>query len=141
VSLEEPVSIVETPLPAGRMTHGITRRGGQLLRPMGAWSGAVHDYLRHLEAAGFSGAPAFLATEGEREVLAYIEGDVPADPLWQPGRGHRLPAYARSEAALVAAAELIRRLHEAALDYRPSDTQFRFDPRAPRAERSSRTVI
>jgi len=125
--------MVETPLPAGRMTQGITRRGGQLLRPMGSWSNAVHDYLRHLEAAGFSGAPAFVATEGEREVLAYIDGDVPADPQWQPGHGHRLPAYARSEAALVTAAELIRRLHEAALGYRPSNTRFRFDPRAPQA--------
>ncbi|GLW29368.1 hypothetical protein [Actinoplanes regularis] len=51
--------VVEAPLPAGRMTAGITRRGGQLLRPMGAWSGAVQDYLRYLAAAGFSGAPGF----------------------------------------------------------------------------------
>ncbi|MCU7724984.1 phosphotransferase [Actinoplanes sp. KI2] len=133
MSFEEPVGVVETPLPAGRMTPGITRRGGQLLRPMGPWSGAVHDYLRHLETAGFSGAPAFLGTEGEREVLAYLDGDVPADPQWQPGRGHRLPAYARTETALVAAGELTRRLHEAARGFRPADTRFRFDPRAPRA--------
>lgn len=124
---------METPLPAGRMTQGITRRGGQLLRPMGTWSGAVHDYLRHLEAAGFAGAPRFLATEAEREVLTFIDGKVPADPQWQPGHEHRLPAYARSEAALVNAAELIRQLHEAARGYRPADTRFRFDPRAPRA--------
>ncbi|MFG1609675.1 phosphotransferase [Actinoplanes sp. NPDC049265] len=127
------MSLDETPLPAGRMTQGITRRGGQLLRPMGTWSGAVHEFLRHLEAAGFSGAPTFLATEGEREVLTYVEGDVPADPRWRPGRGHRLPAYARSEAALVAAAELIGRLHGAARGFRPADTRFRFDPRVPRA--------
>jgi aminoglycoside phosphotransferase (APT) family kinase protein len=99
---------------------------------MGGWSGSVHAYLRHLEAAGFAGAPRFLATEGEREVLTYIDGEVPADPQWQPGHGHRLPAYARSEAALVAAAELVRQLHEAARGYQPADTQFRFDPRAPR---------
>ncbi|SCG56520.1 Phosphotransferase enzyme family protein [Micromonospora siamensis] len=111
------------------MTQGITRRGGQLLRPMGAWSGAVHDYLLHLETATFSGAPRFLGTEGEREVLTYIDGEVPADPQWQPGRGHRLPPYARSEAALVAAARLVRQLHDAARGYRPRDVEFRFDPR------------
>jgi hypothetical protein len=46
----------EVPLPGGRMTSGIVRRGDQLLRPMGRWSLAVHEYLRHLEAAGFEGA-------------------------------------------------------------------------------------
>ena len=100
---------------------------------MGPWSGAVHEYLRHLEAMGFAGAPRFLDTEAEREVLTFIDGVVPADPQWQPGRGHRLPPYARSEAALIAAAELVRQLHEAARDYRPTDTRFRFDPRPPRA--------
>jgi hypothetical protein len=127
------VHVVETPLPAGRMTQGINRRGGQLLRPMGGWSGAVHEYLRHLESTGFAGAPRFLGTEGEREVLTFVDGDVPVDPQWQPGRGHWLPPHARSEAALVAVAELVRQLHEAARGYLPTDTQFRFDPRPLRA--------
>lgn len=115
------------------MTQGIARRGEQLLRPTGAWSGAVHEYLRHLESARFTGAPQFLGIEGEREVLTFISGDVPVDPHWQPGRGHWLPPYARSEDALVAAAKLVRQLHEAARGYRPTDTRFRFDPRPPRA--------
>ncbi|MFI5906530.1 phosphotransferase [Dactylosporangium sp. NPDC051541] len=130
MSRDEP----EAPLPAGRMTPGITRRGGQLLRPMGEWSGAVHDYLRHLEGAGFAGAPRLLGIEGDREVLTYLDGDVPVDPQWEPGRGQRLPAYARSEAALVAAGALLGRLHAAARDYRPADPRFRFDPRPPRAD-------
>jgi aminoglycoside phosphotransferase (APT) family kinase protein len=124
---------VESPLPAGRMTQGIARRGGQLLRPKGPWSGAVHEYLRHLESAGFAGAPRVLGTDGKREILTFIEGKVPVDPQWQPGRGHRLPAYARSEAALITAAELVRRLHEGARGYRPADTEYRFWPRPPRA--------
>jgi aminoglycoside phosphotransferase (APT) family kinase protein len=115
------------------MTQGIARRGRQLLRPMGAWSGAVHEYLRHLESAGFAGAPRVLGTDGNREVLTFIDGEVPADPQWQPGRGHRLPSYARSEAALIAAARLVRQLHDAARGYRPTDTGFRFDPRPLRA--------
>jgi aminoglycoside phosphotransferase (APT) family kinase protein len=100
---------------------------------MGAWSGAVHAYLRHLESVGFAGAPRLRGLDGDREVLTFIDGEVPADPRWQPGRGHRLPPYARSEAALVAAAGLVRRLHEAARGYRPANTGFRFDPRPPLA--------
>jgi hypothetical protein len=34
------------------MTSGIVRRGDRLLRPVGAWSPAVHEYLRYLEGAG-----------------------------------------------------------------------------------------
>jgi hypothetical protein len=78
VNLEQPVQAVEISLPAGRMTQGVIRRGGQLLRPMGAWSGAVHEYLRHLESAGFAGAPRYLGTDGEREILTFIDGEVPA---------------------------------------------------------------
>ncbi|GLY94687.1 phosphotransferase [Actinoplanes sp. NBRC 103695] len=57
---------------------------------------------------------------------------MPADPQWQPGRGHRLPPEARSEEALVAAAELLRQLHEAARTYRPTNTEYRFHPHPPR---------
>jgi len=133
VDLEQNRHAVEIPLPAGRMTQGITRRGEQLLRPMGSWSGAVHEYLQHLESAGFAGAPHFLGTDTDREILTFIEGEVPADAQWQPGRGHRLPPYARSEAALIAAARLVRQLHEASCDYRPTDTEYRFNPRPPRS--------
>ena len=110
------------------MTSGMARRGDRLLRPMGAWSPAVHEYLRHLEAAGFDGSPRVLGTEGDREVLTFIDGDVANDPLWEPGHGHRLPPYARTEVALRRAAELIRRLHEAAAGFRPAITSYRFHP-------------
>jgi len=114
------------------MTQGITRRGGQLLRPMGSWSGAVHEFLRHLESSGFAGSPLFLGTDGGREILTFMDGQVPADPHWQPGRGYRLPPYARSEAALIAAAGLVRQLHDASRDYRPTNTEYRFQPYPPR---------
>jgi len=82
------------------MTAGMVRRGDQLLRPMGSWLPAVHEYLRHLEAAGFGGAPRLLEIEVDREILTFIDGNVANDPEWQPGRGHRLPPYARTEPAL-----------------------------------------
>jgi hypothetical protein len=115
------------------MTSGMVRRGGQLLRPMGSWSPAVHEYLRYLEVAGFDGAPRVLDTEGDREVLTFIDGDVANDPEWEPGHGHQLPPYARTDAALRFAAGLIRRLHQAAADFRPAITSYRLHPYPPKA--------
>jgi Phosphotransferase enzyme family len=121
----------EVPVGGGRMTAGMTRRGDQLLRPMGSWSPAVHEYLRHLEAAGFGGAPRLLGIEGDREILTFIEGDVANDPQWQPVRGNRLPPYARTRLALSGAARLIRALHQASASFRPAATSYRFSPRSP----------
>jgi aminoglycoside phosphotransferase (APT) family kinase protein len=119
------------PIPGGRMTSGIVRRGDRLLRPMGPWSPAAHEYLRHLEAAGLAGSPRVLGTESNREVLTFTEGDVAVDPHWQPGHGHQLPPYARTDAALHGVAKLIRKLHSAAAGFAPVITSYRFDPRPP----------
>jgi Phosphotransferase enzyme family len=123
----------DVPLSGGRMTSGIVRRGDRLLRPMGSWTPAVHEYLRHLEAAGFDGSPRVLGIEGDREVLTFIDGDVANDPQWQPGHGHRLPPYARTKLALRGAAELIRRLHRTAAGFRAAITSYRFHPYPPKA--------
>ena len=122
----------ECALPAGRMTTGLVRRGGSVLRPLGPWSESVHEYLRHLEAAGFDGAPRVLGVRDGREVLTYLEGEVAADPSWQPGRGHRLPDYARGDEALAAAGRLVRRLHEASRGFVPHHVDYRFHPHPPR---------
>jgi hypothetical protein len=114
------------------MTSGILRRGDRLLRPMGPWSPAVHEYLRYLESAGFEGSPRVLGVEDGYEVLSYLDGDVPVDPGWEPGHGSRLPFYARTDLALCAAARLVRRLHLAAAGFRPSSTGYRFHPHPPR---------
>jgi hypothetical protein len=123
----------DVPLSGGRMTSGILRRGDRLLRPMGPWSPAVHEYLRHLEAAGFEGSPRLLGIEGDQEVLTFIDGDVAMDPHWQPGHGNRLPPYARTEVALLGAAELIHKLHTAASGFQPAITSYRFHPHPPTA--------
>jgi Phosphotransferase enzyme family len=123
----------EVAVSGGRMTSGIVRRRDQLLRPMGPWSPAVHEYLRHLEAAGFDGSPRVLGTEGDREVLTFIEGDVANDPGWEPGHGNRLPPYARTELALRGAAQLICKLHQAAAGFQPAIISYRFHPYPPKA--------
>jgi hypothetical protein len=120
-------------LTGGRMTSGILRRGDQLLRPTGPWSAAVHEYLRYLEAAGFEGSPRLIGIEDGYEVLSYLEGEVPSDPDWEPGRGNRLPPYARTDQALCRTAQLLRRLHRVSLDFEPAVTCYRFHPHPPRA--------
>jgi hypothetical protein len=121
----------EQQLGGGRMTSGILRRGDRVLRPMGPWSAAVHEYLRHLESAGFEGSPRVFGIEDGYEVLSYLDGDVPVDPGWEPGHGSRLPPYARTGLALCGAARLLRRLHLAAVGFKPASTGYRFHPYPP----------
>jgi hypothetical protein len=121
----------DVPLPGGRMTSGLVRRGDRVRRPTGPWSPAVHEYLRHLAAAGFEGSPRVLATGGRWEELTYIEGEVASDPDWQPGRGNRLPPQARTDRALRGAGRLLRALHEAAAGFEPAVTTYRFHPHPP----------
>lgn len=119
-------------LAGGRVTQGIVRRGDRVLRPLGSWSPAVHEYLHHLESVGFAGAPRVLGVEGDLEVLTYLDGDVAVDPAWRPGRGHRLPGHARGDEALIAAGRLIRDLHQASRRFHPTHTRYRFHPCPPR---------
>ena len=82
-----------------------------MARPIGAWSFAsatpcgdpragsgavVHALLHHLEQVGFDGAPRYHGEdENGREVLSYIDGDVPIAPH---------PAWALTDDALVSVA-------------------------------------
>jgi hypothetical protein len=86
----------------GRQTVGITRIGDTVRRPRHARSDLVHAVLRHLEAAGFDGAPCLLGIdEHGREVLTYIDGKtIDSSPV------------SLSDGRLVSAAQLIRRFHD-----------------------------
>ena len=87
----------------------ILRRGDTVLRPAGPWTPAVHALLRHLERAGFTGAPRVVGDgydDQGREVLTFVEGTFVhphawgGDALWHAGR-------------------LLRALHDAAAGFRP----------------------
>jgi hypothetical protein len=86
----------------GRQTVGITRIGDTVRRPRHARSDLVHAVLRHLEAAGFDGAPRLLGIDEDgREVLTYIDGKtIDRSPV------------SLSDGRLVSAAQLIRRFHD-----------------------------
>ena len=97
------------------MTSRIQRAGDTVRRPASFWTPAVHGLLRHLQAAGFP-APRPLGTEGETEILTWIDGES------GPGSWAKivLEGGPRNWAAF------LRRYHDAVDGYRP-----RRPPRGP----------
>jgi hypothetical protein len=90
--------------------HAPVRVGDTVRRAPGASRAAVRELLLHLESDGFVGAPRFLGTdERGREVLTWIDGDVPLPPY---------PAWAMTDRALADLGELIRQLHDATATFR-----------------------
>ena len=81
------------------------RVGDTVRRAAGSSGAVVRDLLLHLEAVGFDGAPRHLGTDDQgREVLTWIDGDVPLPPY---------PAWAMTDRALADLGGLVRRFHEA----------------------------
>jgi len=79
--------------------------GDTVRRPTTPSSDAIRALLLHLEQAGFEGAPRYLGTDDQgRQVLSYIEGQVPLPPY---------PAWSMTDTALADLGRLLRRLHEA----------------------------
>ena len=96
----------EIPLIGDGATPGIVRVGDTVRRPVRPFTLAIQDFLAHLHQHGFTGAPVPLGIDEQgREVLSYVDGDVPREPL---------PAWTAGDEVLVALAKLIRRLHDAA---------------------------
>jgi hypothetical protein len=101
----------ELPLTGDGVTPGIVRIGDTVRRPLRPFSLTVQAYLAHLHSAGFTGAPLPLGVDEQgREVLSFVPGDVPRNPL---------PPETAGEEVLVALARLIRALHEASAGWVP----------------------
>jgi hypothetical protein len=99
------------PLTGDGVTQGIVRIGDTVRRPLRPFSLTVQTYLAHLRDAGFTGAPLpFGVDEQGREMLSFVPGDVPRNPL---------PPETAGEEVLVALARLIRALHEASAGWVP----------------------
>jgi hypothetical protein len=102
---------VEEELAGDGVTPGIVRIGDTVRRPARPFTATVQAYLAHLHEAGFSGAPVPLGFDGQgREVLSYVPGDVPCEPL---------PPEATGEDVLAELARLVRSLHDASHDWTP----------------------
>ena len=107
---------IEEPLVGGMDNAGaVVRVGDTVRRPVKRSAPAVRALLLHLEAVGFDGAPRYLGSDDKgRDVLTYIEGDAPLPPY---------PAWAMTDEALVEAARLVRRLHEATASFDASGVE------------------
>jgi Phosphotransferase enzyme family len=70
----------ETILVGGRTTFDVVRVGETVRRPPSTNAGFVRSLLRHLEAAGFDGAPRYLGSDDSgRDIFSYVPGVVPAE--------------------------------------------------------------
>jgi hypothetical protein len=106
-------------LPGGN-TGGAVRIGDTVRRVPGRWTPSVHAVLRHLEAAGFDGAPRALGFDDRgREILSHLPGDVVGDTRpW--------PSWVHSDEALRQVAGWLRDLHHAVASFTPpSDANWR----------------
>jgi hypothetical protein len=97
--------------------------GDTVRRPVRPFTATVHAYLAHLHTAGFSAAPVPLGLDDQgREVLSWVPGDVPREPL---------PPDTAGEGVLTELARLIRRLHDAAHGWvPPADASWGVTPGA-----------
>lgn len=87
----------------------MVRRGATVHRQAGPWSAAVLHLLRHLESAGFAGAPRVVGSgfdELGRETVSFVDGWTAHPGPWPP---QRLPEIGA----------LLRRLHQATRSYVP----------------------
>jgi hypothetical protein len=98
------------PLPAaeGGSSH-VIRSGETIRRPARPWTGTVHALLRHLEDAGFAGAPRVVGDgfDGDgNETLTYIDGSIVHPHAW-------------SDEGVAQVGALLRELHNATAGFRP----------------------
>ena len=96
------------PGPDGQPSR-ILRDGDTVLRPAGPWTPAVHALLRHLERAGFAGAPRVVGDgydDQGREVLTFVEGTFVHPCTW-------------SDEGIWHAGRLLRELHDVTAGFRP----------------------
>jgi Ser/Thr protein kinase RdoA (MazF antagonist) len=102
-------SDAEVPLEGGDVTEGLVRVGATVRRPRQPSSASIAAYLRHLEAVGFTAAPRWHGVDDrQRDVLDYIEGDVPGSPP---------QAWSVTDAVLADLGPLLRRLHAASAGF------------------------
>jgi hypothetical protein len=102
----------EVRLPGGQTT-GAVLIGDVVHKPAVPSSVTVHALLRHLEGAGFDGAPRALGFDEQgREMLTYLPGDT-------VGEGTPWPQWVSAESVLVQVGRWLRRLHDATVGFVP----------------------
>ncbi len=92
----------------------VLRVGTTVIRKTGSHSPGVHALLQHLERAGITAAPRLLAVDAlaGTETLSFLEGETNDYPLAESFR---------TDKAMISAARLLRRLHDASIGFEASD--------------------
>jgi len=86
----------EVTLPGGNTT-GATLIGDVVHKRAQPWTASVHAVLRHLENAGFDGAPRALGFDDQgREMLTYLPGETIGDRTPWPAWGRPTRCWSRS---------------------------------------------
>jgi hypothetical protein len=102
-------------LGGGRTTAGVVRIGRAIHRPVRPWTSTVHAVLRHLEQAGFEGAPGVLGFDEQgREMLTFLEGET-------VGEKRPWPLWVGADSTLADVGAWLRRLHDATADFVPPE--------------------
>ncbi|MGC5165212.1 phosphotransferase [Luteimicrobium sp. DT211] len=113
--------MIEEHLPGGNTTP-VLRIGDTVRRAAGPWTTTIQSYLRHLRAAGMRGIPEpFGVDDRGREIVSYLEGDVPHDG----------PAWLWSAEVLDDAVLFLRRLHDASEGFVASSPGWRLPVHEP----------
>jgi hypothetical protein len=102
----------EVRLPGGHTT-GAVLIGDVVHKPASPWTSTVHALLRHLEDAGFDGAPRALGFDDQgREMLSYLPGEtVGEDAPW--------PGWASADSTLDQVGRWLRRVHDESVSFVP----------------------
>jgi hypothetical protein len=110
------------PLAGGNMST-VTRVGTNVHRSAGAWTPTIHRLLRHLIGRGLAWVPRPIGfNEGGREVLTFMPGTVPHDPM---------PDWVWSDAVLTDAARHLADLHDATAAYHDPDARWQLPAHEP----------
>jgi Ser/Thr protein kinase RdoA (MazF antagonist) len=98
---------------AGGNTVGAVRNGDVVHKRASRWTPTVHALLRHLEEAGFDGAPRALGFDGQgREMLSYLPGET-------AGGRFPWPEWAFTDVILTQVGRWLRRLHDVTAGFVP----------------------
>jgi hypothetical protein len=101
----------------------VVRSGATVRREAGPWTETVQSFLRHLRARGVSWVPEPLGLDEQgREVLGFLDGEVPDYPLAD---------WVWSEAVLGDAGRRLRELHDAGADFGREGATWRLPAHEP----------
>ena len=119
--LTEPArDLHDGPVGRWRLVDGdVTVVDDLVLRPVRPWTPTVHALLAHLRAEGLDCVPEPVGIRGGIEAVTFVPGDAGTD-AWP---------HQASEAGLISAATLLRRVHDATIGFvPPGEPKWAFVP-------------